>query len=111
MPSDNDVLETKKKRLIVLNTIYDLAEQDELRYISTYNITNEIEILDIEISDIELQDILKFLKKQGLVKYRSPSIAFVGEGREAFISITHQGLCEVENVIKKPNEQTENFPE
>lgn len=104
MPSDNDVLETKKKRFRVLNTIYDLAEQDEQRSISTYNITNNIEILDKE-----LYLILRFLKNQGLVKYRSPT-ARMPEGEEALISITHQGLCEVENAIEKPDEQTENFP-
>ena len=104
MPSDNDVLETKKKRFRVLNTIYDLAEQDEQRSISTYNITNNIEILDKE-----LYLILRFLKNQGLVKYRSPT-ARMPEGEEALISITHQGLCEVENAIERPNEPTENFP-
>ena len=111
MPSDNDVLETKKKRFRVLNTIYDLAEQDVQRHISTYAIINNIEILDIEILDEELDSILKFLINQGLVKNRSPNIAFIREGKEAFISITHQGLCKVENAIEKPNEQTENFPE
>jgi len=111
MPSDNNVLEIKKQRFIVLNTIYDLAKQDVQRYISTYEITNKIEILyKIEILDKELHDILRFLKNQGLVKNRSPKFAFIPEGEEAFISITHQGLCEVENTIKKPNEQTENFP-
>lgn len=105
MPSDNDVLETKKKRFRVLNTIYDLAKQNGQRYISTYEITNKIEILDKE-----LYNILVFLKNQGLVKNRSPKFAFIPEGEEAFISITHQGLCEVENAIEKPNEQTENFP-
>lgn len=106
MPSDNDVLETKKKRFRVLNTIYDLSKQDVQRYISTYEITNNIEILDEE-----LDFILKFLINQGLVKNRSPNIAFIRDGEEAFISITHRGLCEVENAIEKPNEHSENFPE
>lgn len=104
MPSENDVLEIKKKRFRVLNTIYDLAEQNVQRYINTYEIKNKTEILGEE-----LYLILSFLKNQGLVKYRS-SIAFMGEGKEGNISITHQGLCEVENAIERPNEQTENFP-
>jgi hypothetical protein len=105
MPSENDVLEIKKKRFRVLNTIYDLAEQSVQKYISTYEITNKIEILDEE-----LYFILSFLKNQGLVKNRSRNFAFIREGIEVHISITHQGLCEVENVIERPNEQTENFP-
>jgi hypothetical protein len=104
MPSENDVLETKKKRFRVLNTIYDLAEQDTQRYISTYEIINKTEMLDKE-----LYLILKFLINQRLVIDRY-SIAFMCEGEESCISITHQGLCEVEKAIEKPNEQTENFP-
>jgi hypothetical protein len=104
MPSENDVLETKKKRFRVLNTIYDLAQQDVQRYISTYEITNKTGMLDEE-----LYYILTFLINQRLVKNRS-SIAFMPEGEEAMISITHGGLCEVENAIERPNQQTENFP-
>jgi hypothetical protein len=104
MPSENDVLETKKKRFRVLNTIYDLALQDGQRYISTYEITNKTGMLDEE-----LYHVLTFLINQRLVKNRS-SIAFMPEGEEAMISITHEGLCEVENAIERPNEQTENFP-
>jgi hypothetical protein len=104
MPSENDVLETKKKRFRVLNTIYDLAQQDGQRYISTYEITNKTGMLDEE-----LYHVLTFLINQRLVKNRS-SIAFMPEGEEAMISITHEGLCEVENAIEKPNEPTGNFP-
>jgi len=104
MPSENDVLETKKKRFRVLNTIYDWAEQNVQRYINTYELKNKTEILDEE-----LYLILNFLKNQGLIKNRS-SIAFMDEGEDGIISITHQGLCEVENAIERPNEQTKNFP-
>ncbi len=57
MPSANDVLEIKKKRFRVLNIIYDLAEQDEDRHISTFAIRNKTEMLDGE-----LYLILKFLE-------------------------------------------------
>jgi hypothetical protein len=103
MPSENDVLETKKRRFRVLNTIYDLAEQDEQKDISTYEIKNKTKILGKE-----LYLILKFLINQGLVKNISSLEAMYGG--DAIISITHQGLCEVENAIEKPDEQTENFP-
>jgi hypothetical protein len=104
MPLQNDVLETKKKRFRVLNTIYDLAEQNIDRYISTSEIKNKNKILDEE-----LYFILKFLINKRLVKNIN-SIEFMCEGEDAIISITHQGLCEVENAIQKPNEPTENFP-
>jgi predicted transcriptional regulator len=102
MPSENDVLETKKKRFRVLNTIYDLAEQDEERYIRTSDIISTYEITNtIEISEEELYLILKFLINRGLVIDRSPSyITFMREGQEALISITHEGLRKVENTIE-----------
>jgi hypothetical protein len=100
MPSENDVLETKKKRFRVLNTIYDWAEQDEERYISTSDIISTYEITNTtEISEEELYLILKFLINQRLVIDRSP-IRVMREGQEALISITHEGLCQVENTIE-----------
>ena len=106
MPSENDVLETKKKRFRVLNAIYDLAEQDEQKPISTYEITNKT-----EIQGQELYLILKFLVKQSLIKQKSSLESmygmYVGKG---VISITTKGLCELENAIEKPDEPTENFP-
>jgi len=103
MPSENDVLETKKKRFRVLNTIYDLAEQDEHKPISTYEIKNKT-----EIQGEKLYLILKFLVKQGLIKNISTLESMYGG--DAVISITHKGLCELENAIEKPDEPTENFP-
>ncbi len=103
MPSKNDVLETKKKRFRVLNTIYDLAEQDTQNHISTYEIKKKTEILGTE-----LYLILEFLIKQNLVKNISSLECMYGG--DAIISITHDGLCEVENAIEKPDEQTKNFP-
>jgi hypothetical protein len=106
MPSENDVLEIKKKRFRVLNSIYDLAEQDEQKPISTYEIKNKT-----EIQGEELYLILKFLVKHNLIKSISSLESMYGMyGGNAVISITHNGLCEVENAIEKPDEQTENFP-
>jgi hypothetical protein len=56
MPSENDVLETKKKRFSVLNTIYDFAGQDEEQPINTYEIKNKT-----KIEGKDLYNILKFL--------------------------------------------------
>jgi hypothetical protein len=103
MPSKNDVLETKKKRFRVLNTIYDLAEQDTGNHISTHKIKKKTEILGEE-----LYLILVFLINQNLVKSISSLASMYGG--DAIISITHEGLCEVENAIEKPDEQTKNFP-
>ncbi len=106
MPSENDVLETTKKRFVVLNTIYNLAAQDEQKSISTNEIKNTT-----EIPGNELYLILKFLLKENLIKERSPLRSMFGmHGGCVAISITHKGLCEVENAIEKPDEQTENFP-
>lgn len=106
MPSENDVLETTKKRFVVLNTIYNLAAQDEQKSISTNEIKNTT-----EIPGNELYLILKFLLKENFIKERSPLTSMFGmHGGCAAISITHKGLCEVENAIEKPDEQTENFP-
>jgi len=103
MPSKNDVLETKKKRFRVLNTIYDLAEQDTHNHISTYEIKKKTKILGKE-----LYLILEFLINQNLVKNISSLASMYGG--DAIISITHEGLWEVENAIEKPDEQTKNFP-
>lgn len=106
MPSKNDVLETKKKRFSVLNAIYVLAEQDEQKIINTNEITNKT-----EIQGEELYLILKFLITHGLIKKKFIHESMYGVYKGyAEISITHNGLCEIEEAIENPNKPTENFP-
>jgi hypothetical protein len=105
MPSEDDVLEIQKKRFSVLNAIYDLAEHDEEQPINTYEIKNKT-----KIEGEELYKILKFLVNHDLIKKISPLESMYGIGGNAVVSIKHKGLCEVEHAIRKPNEQTENFP-
>jgi hypothetical protein len=105
MPSENDVLETKKKRFSVLNVIYDFAGQDERQPINTYEIKNKT-----KIEGKELYNILKFLVNHGLIKNRSSLESMWGMGGSTIVTITHKGLCEVEEAIENPNKPTENFP-
>jgi DNA-binding IscR family transcriptional regulator len=105
MPTENEVLETKKKRFSVLNIIYDFAGQSEQQPINTNEIKNKT-----KIEGKELYNILKFLVNHGLIKKRSSLESMWGMGGSAIVTITHKGLCEVEEAIENPNKPTENFP-
>jgi len=106
MPFENDVLEIIKKRFSVLNVIYGLAERDEQQPIRADEIKNKI-----KIENKELYDILKFLEKQNLIRKRSfLENILAGMERNAIVTITHKGLCEIEEAIANPKKPTENFP-
>jgi hypothetical protein len=88
-----------------LNVIYDFAGQDERQPINTYEIKNKT-----KIEGKELYNILKFLVNHGLIKNRSSLESMWGMGGSTIVTITHKGLCEVEEAIENPNKPTENFP-
>ena len=95
MPSENEVLETKNKRLQVLNIIYHLTKQGS-HNISDSEITNYT-----NIKSLELYNILDFLIKEDWIKQTSSIKRLLDSvNGYAFVSITNKGFLHVENTIK-----------
>ncbi len=97
------VLEQDKKRFIVLKTIYRDSEGRKDCVTDTNYISQKT-----GICGEDLLRILEFLEGKGLIKPMGTLNAMYGG--MAYVKITHQGICEVEDAIKKPQEPTKNFP-
>ncbi|MCC5668011.1 hypothetical protein LC653_30090 [Nostoc sp. CHAB 5784] len=97
------VLEKDKNRFLVLNTIYRDSDGDKDQVSSTHDICEKT-----SICGEELLHILEYLESEGLIKPMGSLVAMYGGS--AFVSITHQGMREVEAAIKKPQESTAHFP-
>lgn len=97
------VIEQNRKRLIVLKAIY----MDSKGYNDQVTGTDDI-CQTTGICSEELLHILEFLESKGLIKPVGTLYAMYGG--TACVKITHSGMCEVEDAIKKPNESTKNFP-
>lgn len=87
--------ERKKKRLLMLNHLYELSGGSE-RYTITWKELGE----KLGFSKEEANDIKDYLKGEGLLK--SVSIAQ--------IAITHYGITQVEEALEHPNQATKYFP-
>lgn len=97
------VREQDRKRFSVLKAIYIDSKGDR------HQATKPNDICQMTgICGEELLHILEFLEKQALIKPIGTLYAMYGG--TACVQITHQGMCEVEEAIKNPNESTKNFP-
>ena len=97
------VLEQDKKRFLVLKTIYQKSNFNKDEVTSTSDICDQT-----SICGEELLHILEYLESENLIKPMGTLLAMYGGS--AFVTITHQGIREVEASIKKPHEPTAHFP-
>jgi DNA-binding IscR family transcriptional regulator len=95
------VLEKDRKRFEVLRFVYIDTDGRDDQASSITEIGHAT-----GISDEELIQILVYLKNEGLIKV----LGSIYGGGSTAIQILHQGICEIEAAIKKPNESTEHFP-
>lgn len=103
MNADQHILEQDRKRFLVLTTIYENSKLDKDEVTSTGDICNQT-----SICGEELLHILQYLEGETLIKPMSPLLAMYGG--QAFVAITHKGIREVEDSLKKPHESTAHFP-
>ncbi|BDI21007.1 hypothetical protein ANSO36C_68090 (plasmid) [Nostoc cf. commune SO-36] len=99
----NYVIEQDAKRFKVLKLIYFETKGDKDIATDTNSICN-----NTGVCSKELLHILEYLENQSLIKPLGSLYAMYGGS--AYITITHQGVCEVEAAIKKPHEPTNYFP-
>lgn len=97
------VLEQDKKRFLVLKKIYKKSKLNKDEVTSTSDICNQT-----SICGEELLHILEYLESESLIKPMGTLLAMYGGS--AHVTITHQGIREVEASIKKPYESTAHFP-
>lgn len=97
------VIEQDRKRFTVLKAIYMDSKGHKDQATGTDDICQTT-----GICSEELLHILEFLESKGLIKPVGTLYAMYGG--TACVKITHGGMCEVEDAIKKPNESTRNFP-
>lgn len=97
------VIEQNRKRFTVLKAIYMDSKGNKDLATGTDDICKTT-----GICSEELLHILEFLESKGLIKPIGTLYAMYGG--TAYVTIIHQGMCEVEDAIKKPNESTKNFP-
>ena len=87
----------KKKRLQYLKKLYDFYEKNRNSYPSMNEIGQE---LGFDMNEVD--KIVGYLVNEGLVDY----IGIVGGN----ISITHEGIKEIESALDNPQKSTEHFP-
>jgi hypothetical protein len=102
-PEYQYVLEQDKKRFLVLKTIYKNSKLDKDEVTCTSDICDQT-----SICGEELLHILEYLESESLIKPMGTLLAMYGGS--AHVTITHQGIREVEAAIKKPHESTAHFP-
>ena len=91
-----DVDEMIKRRFQFLHEIYDLSNADINRYYQSYKVGEKL-----GYSNKLTTQVIQYLEKEGLIKFRTDAMTT--------ISITHEGIKEVEQALTNPNEATEHF--
>jgi len=94
-----EIDEVKKKRFQFLYKLYELSGSNELVYVGMIALGKELGF-DREVS----QKIGQYLRGEGLIINRSFGNFDIN------ISITHAGVCEVEDVLSNRDKPTEHFP-
>jgi hypothetical protein len=92
----NDIEEARRKRFQFLKRLYEVTEGNRLVSVNLWELGEELGFSRSETDRID-----EFLNGEGLIKH----IAMGGT-----VSITHQGVVEVENALSKPDEPTTYFP-
>jgi hypothetical protein len=85
----------RKQRFDFMRALYDKAEGSETGLIYLEELAEEI-----HLSEIETEIIAIYLADEGLIKIRMRHI----------VSITHQGIDEVETILADPDKATQHFP-
>ena len=92
----NSIDELRKKRFQFLHRLYEKTEGNEREMINMWDLGNEL-----GFGRAETDKISQYLVGEYLMEY-----AAMG----GIITITHQGIIEVENAISHPEEPTQYFP-
>ena len=88
--------ELKKKRLQYLKKLYDVTEGDRYSHVSMYDLGK-----DLGFERKETEGIVDYLFGEHLLTYA---------GLGGIISMTHEGVKEVESALDNPKKPTEHFP-
>ena len=92
----NSIEEKKKSRLLFLKKTYELTDGDTMSYLSGFDIGEKI-----RFENSKTTQIVDYLVNEGFLKYA---------GLGGAISITHEGVKEVELGLENPNKPTQHFP-
>lgn len=92
----SSITEIQKKRFLFLKKLYEVTGGDQHYFINMSKIGND---LGYSINDTEL--VFQYLYGQGLAKLQA---------KGGIISITHNGVVEVEKALTNPEESTHYFP-
>lgn len=90
------VTERKRKRFQFLRHLYEATEGDELAFVNDQELGNEL-----GFTRDETDQVVRYLEGEHLIE----TVTFGGN-----ISITHQGIVEVEKALSKPDQPTQYFP-
>jgi hypothetical protein len=88
--------EKKKYRLLFLKKLYEECDGDTLALIDMHQLGSEI-----GIPGDSVYTTAQYLHAEGLLQIRT---------MDGNVSITHDGILEIEEAIENPDEQTEHFP-
>jgi hypothetical protein len=97
-PSHERVINEDKIRYTVLRKLYEKAGPSEDLIIPYRDLVTEE-----ELNENQVRPIVKYLENEGLTKVN------LNGGDAPVLSITHQGIKEVEQSIKQPDKPTEHF--
>jgi len=92
-----DIKEIKEKRFQFLYSLYNLSDLNEDKIFKTYKLGKKLGFSDNFTSTVRT-----YLNNKGLIRLWDDI------GRD--ISISHDGIIEVEDALSKPDEPTEHFP-
>ena len=95
--SEMSIEEKRKMRFQFLYRLYEISDTNINEFCQSYEIGDML-----DISNKLTTQIIQYLEKKGFIKFRTDQMAT--------ISITQEGIDEVENALLKPEEPTEHFP-
>ena len=88
--------EKKKYRLLFLKKLYEDCDGDTLALVDMYELGNEI-----GVPGDSIYTTAQYLQGEGLPQIRT---------MDGNVSITHEGILEIEEAIENPDQRTEHFP-